>query len=105
MKKLGVTAVVCFLSAALAACQSGQPEVTATAVGAICTYEDGVWDCGDGDGGGGGGGGGGIQTCPSGGQPACVQCSDVKCVTACIGDFACQGDQIAYCGWRRVCAS
>ena len=81
----GLALVVCFLSAALAACLSGQQEVTGTAAGAstaspqYCSYEDGVWTCGDpGDGGGGGGGsgGGGIPSpfsCPGGKLPQCEQ--------------------------------
>src|SRR5262245_41904162 len=94
----GLALVVCFLSAVLAACLSGQREQTGTAAGAstastqFCTYEDGVWTCGDDGGGGGGGGGGGNPTeqCPGGRVPVCVACSTGgACVASCVGDFTC----------------
>jgi len=105
MKKLGVTVVVCFLSAALAACQSGQPEVTATAAGAICTYEDGRWDdCGDPGSGGGAGGDSGNLTCPSGNAPACVACMGTTCVAACRGGFTCR-TTVSSCSITYSCDS
>lgn len=36
------------------------------------------------------GGGDATQTCPGGGAPACVVCSQGKCVWACSGDNTCK---------------
>jgi hypothetical protein len=41
------------------------------------------------------GGGGGTASCPGGGAPSCVTCSDAKCIWACAGGYTCETSQDA----------
>lgn len=40
-------------------------------------------------------GGGGTVSCPGGGAPQCVTCSDGKCIYACVGGYTCETSQDA----------